>query len=132
MKEPMADIPSALPACPFRAILYPSRHVTTLEDYGRVTFDRRLCYRAVHGSADLDYNEPDMLYYDDPVTTYSPDSPVLLEIKVEPHVPWWIIALIQKFKLNQRPFSKYCYGIDHTLAYFTEARNSVLAHAALL
>jgi hypothetical protein len=106
-------------------------YVTTLEDYGRVTFDRRLCYRAVHGSAELDYNEPDMLYFDDPVTTYSPDSPVLLEIKVEPHVPRWIIALIQKFNLNQRPFSKYCYGIDHALAYFTEGRNPVYAQAAL-
>jgi len=98
-------------------------YVTTLEDYGRVTFDRRLCYRPVHGSSDLDYRERDMLYYDDPVTTFNADSPVLLEIKVEPQVPHWIIAVIRKFNLVQRPFSKYCYGIDHTMGTITQGRN---------
>ena len=29
MKEPRAEMPRAAPALPFRAILYPSRHVTT-------------------------------------------------------------------------------------------------------
>jgi hypothetical protein len=104
-------------------------YVTTLEDYGRVTFDRRLCYRSVHGSSDLNYHERDMLYYDDPVTTFNPDSPVLLEIKVEPQVPDWIIALIQKFNLMQRPFSKYCYGIDHSLGTLEGGRNSIMTYS---
>lgn len=103
-------------------------YVTTLENYGRVTFDRCLCYRSVHGSVDLGYREQDMVYYDDPVTTIHPDSPVLLEIKVEPSVPQWIIAVIRKFNLMQRPFSKYCYGIDHTLGYITPGRNSVMTY----
>jgi hypothetical protein len=102
--------------------------VTTLESYGRVTFDRRLCYRPVRGSVDLGYREGDMVYYDDPVTTLHAESPVLLEIKVEPLVPYWIRALIRKFNLVQRPFSKYCYGIDHTLGLITPGRNSIFSY----
>ena len=87
-------------------------YVTELEAYGRVTFDRHLCCRSTHGSIDLDYNEQDMFYYDDPVSAKNMDSPVILEIKVETLVPAWVIELIHKFNLVQRGFSKYCYGID--------------------
>jgi hypothetical protein len=103
--------------------------VTTLETYGRVTFDRRLCYRPVHGSISLDYREQDMVYYDDPVTTQNPDSPVLLEIKIETHVPLWVIEMIRKFDLVQRPFSKYCYGIDHILGSLTAGRHSIFNYS---
>lgn len=99
--------------------------VTNLENYGRITFDRNLCYRSILGSIDLDYNDQDMLYYDDPITTHNFESPVLLEIKVEFLLPWWIVELIRKFNLVQRPFSKYCYGIDHHLTYLTPVRNSI-------
>ncbi len=87
-------------------------YVTELETYGRITFDRRLCCRPTDGSIDLEYDERDMLYYDDPITAKSDDSPLLLEIKVETHVPAWVISLIHTFNLMQRPYSKYCYGID--------------------
>jgi len=90
-------------------------YVTELETYGRVTFDRRLCCRPTGGSIDLDYNERDMLYYDDPITSSSCDSPVVLEIKVETLVPAWAIELIHRFNLMQRAFSKYCYGIDYLM-----------------
>ena len=92
-------------------------YVTQLESYGRITFDRSLAYRQIYGSTDLDYHEKDMLFYDDPVTTVNHRSPVLLEIKVETLVPQWVIQLIKKFNLVQRPFSKYCYGIDHIQNY---------------
>jgi hypothetical protein len=39
MKDPKAEIPRAGPARPFRAILYPSRHVTT-EDTSPGMFSR--------------------------------------------------------------------------------------------
>jgi len=105
-------------------------YVTDLETYGRVTFDRDLCYRLVHGSTGLDYQEKDMMYYDDPVTTMNFESPVLLEIKVETRVPFWTVELIRKFNLGQRGFSKYCYGIDHALGYFTPARKRALKECA--
>lgn len=102
-------------------------YVTELEDYGRVTFDRRLCCRATNGSFDLDYDERDMLYYDDPISSHSFDSPVILEIKVETHVPVWAIELIHKFNLMQRPYSKYCYGIDSLMNYKADGRKSIFA-----
>ena len=100
-------------------------YVTQIEEYGRVTFDRQLCYRQTFRSNDLDYNEKDMIYYDDPVTTKNSESLVLLEIKVETMVPYWAIELIRKFDLIQRPFSKYCYGIDYILNYHSLSRMSV-------
>jgi len=92
-------------------------YVTELETYGRVTFDRWLCCRPTNGSIELNYNEQDMLYYDDPVTSRGSDSPVILEIKVETLVPEWAIDLIHTFNLMQRGFSKYCYGIDRLMDY---------------
>ncbi|MBN2011619.1 polyphosphate polymerase domain-containing protein [candidate division KSB1 bacterium] len=108
---------------------YREPYVTELEEYGRVTFDRQLCCRPTRGSIDLDYNEQDMLYYDDPVTTRDGDSPVLLEIKVETLVPEWAIDLIRTFDLLQRPFSKYCYGLDSMLNYNDNGRIALLTDA---
>lgn len=101
-------------------------YVTELETYGRVTFDRQLSFRPVHGSISLDYNESDMLYYDDAVTTLEEHSPVLLEIKVETLVPIWAIELIRIFNLSQRGFSKYCYGIDFLKDRRPNNRKSIL------
>ncbi|MFC2134226.1 VTC domain-containing protein [Bacteroidota bacterium] len=94
-------------------------YVTELESYGRITFDRRLACRSMNGSIELDYDEKEMLYYDDPVSSKSADSLVILEIKVETLVPSWAIELIHTFNLMQRPYSKYCYGLD-SLTNFKE------------
>ncbi|MBN1780327.1 polyphosphate polymerase domain-containing protein [bacterium] len=100
-------------------------YVTQLESYGRITFDYSLAYREIHGSIDLEYPEKDMVYFDDPVTTVHYESPVILEIKVETLVPQWTIHMIKKFNLVQRPFSKYCYGIDFIKQYMPCGRNAV-------
>jgi hypothetical protein len=100
-------------------------YVTELEEYGRVTFDRRLSYRMAHGSINLSPDDEDMLFYDDPVTSKHFESPVLLEIKVEMLVPFWAIDIIRKFNLVQRPFSKYCYGIDNNIGYLPDVRSSI-------
>ena len=99
--------------------------VTELEEYGRVTFDRQLSYCRANGSINLSQADCNMLFYDDPVSTNHYESPVLLEIKVETLVPYWAIDIIRKFNLIQRPFSKYCYGIDNIMGYFDFNRNSV-------
>ena len=101
-------------------------YVSDLESYGRVTFDRNLCCRPTNGSIDLDYDERDLLYYDDPISSHNYDSPVLLEIKVEKQVPAWAIELIRKFNLMQRPYSKYCYGLDSIMNYNHCGRTSKL------
>lgn len=100
-------------------------YVTNLESYGRVTFDRNLSYRSTSGSIDLDFDEKEMIYYDDAVTTRSRESFVLLEIKVETAIPYWVQELIRKFNLMQRPFSKYCYGVDNINEYNSISRNSI-------
>jgi len=102
-------------------------YVSIQDDYGRITFDRHLCYRLTHGSVELNYNENDMRYYDDPFTTQNPESLVLLEIKVESLVPYWVIKMIKKFELQQRPFSKYCYSIDNLMEYNGAVRCAVFA-----
>lgn len=89
-------------------------YVSEIDTYGRITFDRQLSFRPLHSSPDLAATN-DGIYYDDPVTSLcsSDDSPVVLEIKSETEVPGWMIALVQRFELVQRGFSKYCYGIDN-------------------
>jgi len=86
--------------------------VSDLDDYGRVTFDRSLRYRLCHGSHTLAQDEGTLIHYDDPVSARTPDSPVVLEIKTEPQVPAWALALVRRFGLVQRGFSKYCYALD--------------------
>ena len=107
---------------------YREPYVTDLENYGRVTFDRNLCCRTTRGNIELDYNEHDMCYYDDPISAINIDSPVILEIKVETLVPLWAIELIRKFNLMQRGFSKYCYGIDSILGYLDTERISKFSY----
>jgi len=97
-------------------------YVTELEAYGRVTFDRFLCCRSTKGSIELDYEERDMLYYDDPVTSKNTYAPVILELKLETLVPAWAVELIRTFNLVQRAYSKYCYGLDSVMNYKTDGR----------
>lgn len=88
--------------------------VSEIDDYGRVTFDRKLSCRSAMGAYELESADREMIYYDDPATTNHPDSPVILEIKTERFVPLWAIDIIRKFELRQRGFSKYCYVIDRS------------------
>jgi hypothetical protein len=95
-------------------------YVNNFESYGRITFDRRLTFRPAYGSYELN-PDCEMCCYDDCETTMGilDDSPVILEIKTETLVPGWILQLIQRFELNQRGFSKYCYAVDNTLLQAT-------------
>jgi hypothetical protein len=95
-------------------------YVSDLDAYGRITFDRCLTYRPAYGSYDL-VSACDLTSYDDSETMVhgSDDSPVLLEIKTETHVPLWVVRLIQRFELTQRGFSKYCYAVDHAIVAAT-------------
>lgn len=92
-------------------------YVSLLDNYARITFDRQLSYRYPVESLELAFEESDLIYYDDPATTRADISGVILEIKVETLLPHWVVNLIRKFNLVQRPFSKYCYSIDHVLEY---------------
>ena len=93
-------------------------YVSDIDAYARITFDRRLSYRLAEGSADLFTNAP-YSYYDDAVSMLHSDdeSPVLLEIKTETRVPNWVVALIRRFNLTQRGFSKYCNAMEHSMTF---------------
>ena len=92
-------------------------YVSEIDRYARITFDRCLSYRPARGSADL-FAADSYRYYDDAVSTLHGDdeSPVLLEIKTETALPSWVLALIRRFNLSQRGFSKYCNALDQALA----------------
>ena len=98
-------------------------YVTTLENYGRITFDRWISSRLAHGSTELDPGG-DYLFFDDAQTSKSGDSMVLLEIKVETMVPWWVLTIIREFNLVQTGFSKYCVGLEKHLGYRVTDRSS--------
>jgi hypothetical protein len=92
-------------------------YVSDIDDYGRITFDRRLAFRPAYGSFDLTATD-EMVCYDDAVTSMvgGVDSPVVLEIKTETRVPIWVVDLVRRFDLSQRGFSKYCYGVDNAMS----------------
>jgi len=98
--------------------------VSDIDDYGRVTFDRKLNYKLAHGSWDIEAQDEEMIFYDDPISTGHDDSPVILEIKTESLVPTWAIELIRNFNLSQMGFSKYCYVIDRCNEFHEFGRKS--------
>lgn len=76
------------------------------DPYSRVTFDRRMrCY------GETEYNIfPDNLKfknYDHSGQYASRESTVVLELKCELKVPYWMSDLIRRFELRQAQFSKY-------------------------
>lgn len=91
-------------------------YVTDLENYGRVTFDRKISSRPANGSLELDL-AADYIFYDDAQTIRGSDSMVVLEIKVETNVPAWVIDVVSRFNLMQTGFSKYCNGIECHMGY---------------
>jgi len=106
---------SASPIVHVRYVREP--YVSDLENYCRITLDRSLTFRPAHGSFELAAPEG-FEGYDDVITTsYEEDeSPVLLEIKTETEIPFWVVTMIRRFGLQQRGFSKYCYALDRTMA----------------
>lgn len=98
-------------------------YVSDVDDYGRVTFDRRLSCRRVHGSHQLGAPEP-LACFDDPATLEFPgaESPVILEIKTDVRVPRWVLRLIEAFDLRQSGFSKYCRGLEFAMAVEADDR----------
>lgn len=93
-------------------------YVTELENYGRITFDRKLSSRPARGSFDLELDD-DYVFYDDAQTMRGYGSMVILEIKVETNVPAWVIDIVSRFNLVQTGFSKYCNGIECHMGYAT-------------
>lgn len=91
--------------------------VSTIEDYGRVTFDFRLV-----GAAPVDWslpmNDEDAAWRpcDTPKRFGLAESGVVLELKCTLAVPYWMTDLVSRFALRRSGFSKYASALESTAA----------------
>jgi hypothetical protein len=82
-----------------------------VDDYARVTFDRRICVQPADGWCMQGYaNEWTMVdgaWHDNGL-----DSPVVLEVKCEWRMPNWLQVLLRRYELDVCGFSKYSTGVE--------------------
>ena len=81
-------------------------YASTIDDYARVTFDRDVrCSRAeAFAFHDSDHGWRNV---DNPQAAKTNGSPVILELKFTRQVPSWMVAIVRRFELSRRAFSKY-------------------------
>ena len=76
-----------------------------LDDYVRITFDRRIQAQEVF---DYDFNtDPERWQAIDDAAAHGGASHVIMEIKFKHSPPPWVVALVRRFDLHQNSFSKY-------------------------
>ena len=76
-----------------------------LDDYVRVTFDRRVQAQA---HRDFDFNVMPHQWMDiDGAEMAGEDSTVVMEIKFKQAPPRWLVDIVRRFELNPYGFSKY-------------------------
>lgn len=85
--------------------------LSSVDDYARVTFDRRLVYQPV-SSWDLLGRPGAWLAQDDVTATRMVGRATVLELKATRHVPSWMIGLIRRIGLIRSGYSKYCTGVE--------------------
>ena len=85
--------------------------VSEVDEYARVTFDRRICAQPADGwNMQGDANEWTMVdgaWHDNGL-----DSPVVLEVKCEWRMPNWLQVLLRRYELDVCGFSKYSTGVE--------------------
>jgi SPX domain protein involved in polyphosphate accumulation len=84
-------------------------YFSTIDDYARVTFDRDM--RFVPRDTYTFDRSKEMQFYDNP-NYFEPETNVILELKCETRVPYWIIDLIRTFNLQRSGFSKFVYAVN--------------------
>ncbi|MDX9720517.1 MAG: polyphosphate polymerase domain-containing protein [Myxococcota bacterium] len=102
-------------------------YVSEVDGYARVTFDHSITAREWESwSLNCEQPEPIPLTLDDAWQYDGLRSPTVLELKCESRVPYWLLDLIRRHRLQRSGFSKYCYG-----ALAVTRRLSGLDHAFL-
>ncbi len=81
-------------------------YLSEIDDYARVTFDKCLRFQD-EDRYNLYPDERRMFSYDHEDIFNSRGENVILEIKCEARVPFWIRDMIQKFNLTRSAFSKF-------------------------
>jgi hypothetical protein len=87
----------------------------TIDDYARVTFDRRIEYRRANGYV-LPGEGRGWEAIDDASALGTGDHGMVLELKFADHAPVWMADLVQRFGLRRRGFSKYSTSVERTLS----------------
>jgi hypothetical protein len=81
-------------------------YLSRIDDYARVTFDRDLRFQE-----EFEWNvtpcDELMCHYDHPESFEAPGQNVILELKCEKKIPYWMVDLITKFDLELANFSKF-------------------------
>ena len=89
---------------------------STLDDYARVTFDRKISARAASRLA-FDDDDAGFSPIDHPLAmkTGGQQSYVVLELKFSDNAPAWMRDLVRSIEMPRLAFSKYARGVETTL-----------------
>ena len=86
-------------------------YASVVDDYARVTFDRRLCFQRMD-KLQLLGTTGSWIALDDQTNTHGASRQVILELKATLAVPRWMLGIVQRFGLIRTGFSKYCNGVE--------------------
>jgi hypothetical protein len=91
-------------------------YVSRVDPYARVTFDRRVRAQSKR-SFDFDWDERRAVPLDAGRASGWRSgggvlSPIVLELKSERQIPFWMASLIRRFDLERTGFSKYSRSVD--------------------
>jgi hypothetical protein len=84
--------------------------VSRVDEYARVSIDTSLrCQPA--DRLELEANPRRWRAIDNPLRTFTPESPCVVELKWAETAPSWMFQLTQRLDLLRHSYSKYCYSI---------------------
>jgi hypothetical protein len=90
-------------------------YFSLVDDYARVTFDRKLCYQQ-HASLSLTPEHEDWTPIDHaPAMRFTSSSAAVLELKFGEVAPSWMQRMVQVLDLRRDSFCKYTRAIDSML-----------------
>ncbi len=103
--------------------------MSVVDDYARVTFDRKITYQACR-DWDLLGDPRAWRSTDDVYSTRNVPRALVLELKCTQSVPAWMLNLIRRHGLQQSSYSKYCNGAERILrpGLLSDADDRVARH----
>jgi hypothetical protein len=84
--------------------------VSTVDDYARLTIDRRMCVQPARGLS-LVARPQAWRPVDHGLRSGTPRSAAVLELKFERRPPRWMVDMVRHLELVREACSKYCYGV---------------------
>ena len=88
-------------------------YASVVDHYARVTFDRHIEAQRT-SSWDLDPGDAGWSHFDRHWLRAETERAVVLELKCQSSIPWWLTDLVRARALNRQSFSKYSIGVHLT------------------